>query len=611
MMAAMRQLLRRAPQLLGRPWVPAATILLALLLVSPCLGVGPFADDYMLLARVDPRLHVPGFAYAPFDLFTFASGDPGERAVLLEKGVFGWWMAPDFRMSFWRPLSSLTHVLDQLLWPRSSVFAHAQSMLWFAALLTVIAALYRRFHVPWIAHVALVLYAVDDARAWVVGWTANRNALVAATLAFAALIAHDRARRDGWRPGAWLAPALFGTALLGGESALALTGYLVAHALFIDSGPLARRLARLWPYATLSLAWLLAYKALGYGTSGGGMYLNPLDEPGLYLRALVERLPVLLAAQIGAGLSHLWLLMLPPVRLAAYALALLALAVLAVLLAPLWRRLPACRFWALGAVLSLPPLCATFPMDRLLVFVGVGAMAAIALVFAEWIEAGAPAAVPRLRRALVTAAVSVLAVLHLVLAPVLLPVGVLTLGLLVRISDRLEASIPTDGAIRRKTLVVLSNPAELTSLSVWMRREVLGVPNPRRVRLLAACLGNLRVSRLDATTLRVRPEKGFLDWEFARIVRGTSRPFRPGDEVVLSDLRVRVREVTADGRPGEVDFDFGVPLEDPSLLWTRLHSGGALRPWSPTAVGESQVLPSVVPAEDGQAEHGVAKNTRR
>jgi hypothetical protein len=61
-------------------------------------------------------------------------------------------------------------------------------------------------------------------------------------------------------------------------------------------------------------------------------------------------------------------------------------------------------------------------------------------------------------------------------------------------------------------------------------------------------------------------------------------------------MRARVRDVTADGRPAEVDFLFAVPLEDPSLLWTRLQAGGALVPWSPPAVGESQVLPSVVRA---------------
>jgi hypothetical protein len=589
----MRRLVSRAPLLLGRRWMRLATILLAVLLVSPGLGGGPLGDDYMLLARVDPRLHVPEFGYAPFNLFTFVSGDPSERAALMEQGVFGWWMAPDFRMSFWRPFSSLTHLLDHLLWPRSWVLAHVQSMLWFAALLAVLAALYRRFHVPWIAHLALLLYAVDDARGWVLGWVANRNALVAATLAFAALLAHDRARRDGWRVGSWLAPALFAGGLLGGEAALGVTGYLFAHALFLDSGPIFRRLGRLWPYAALSVAWLAAYKMLGYGTSGGGMYLNPLDEPLPYFRALAERLPVLLAAQVGLSMSDVWAALPPPAKAPVYSLAIVVIGAFAALLAPLLRRQPVCRFWALGAVLSLPPLCATYPMDRLLVFAGVGAMATIALIFAERLEGGVFALLPRVRRAIVTIAVSLLAVLHLVLAPLLLPVRVVSVGLLAGMGRSLEASIPRDETIREKTLVILSSSVEMTTFPPWMERQVRGMPLPRNMRVLASCFARLRVSRLDAKTLRVRPEQGLLDNGFLQMVRGLSRPFHPGDEVVLSNLRVRVRDVTADGRPAEVDFEFPVPLEDSTLLWKRVKSGAALIPWTPPAVGESQVLTAV------------------
>ena len=406
------------------------------------------------------------------------------------------------------------------------------------------------------------------------------------------------ARAGGWRPlssprRSW-----------GGEAALGLTGYLLAHALFIDTGPLARRLARLWPYAALSVAWLAAYKALGYGTSGGGMYLNPLDEPSAYLRALAERLPVLAAAQVGPGLADVWVALPPGARVAAYALVLLTLAVFAALLAPLWRRLPACRFWTLGSVLSLPPMCATYPMDRLLVFAGVGAMAAIALALADWLERGALAVLPRVRRAVATSVVVMLVLLHLVLAPLLLPLRVVAVGFLARMGEELEASIPTDATIRGKSLVILSSAAEMTAFPPWMQRQVSGAPRPARMRVLASCFSNVHVSRLDARTLRVRPESGFLDNEWLRIVRGPSRPFRPGDEVVLSDMRARVRSVTADGRPAEVEFTFAVPLEDPSLLWTRLQAGGALAPWPPPAAGESQVLPSVAPRQSPVAADG-------
>jgi len=581
--------------LLARRWLPAAAIVLALALASPTLLVGPMGDDYMQMARVDPRLHVPGFAYAPLDLFTFVSGDPAQRAVLMEEGVFGWWMAPDFRLSFWRPLSSATHVLDQRLWPRSTPLAHAHTLAWFAALLVVLALLYRQLHAPRVAHLALLLYALDDARGWVLGWTANRNVIVAAVFAFAALAAHDRARRNGWRPGAWLAPGLFAAALLGGEAALAVTGYLLAHALFLDDGPLARRLLRLWPYAALSAAWLVAYRALGYGTVGGDMYVNPLDTPLLFLRVLVERLPVLAAAQLGIGLSDVWTLLPPAAQAAGYALAVAALALFGAILAPLWRRSPQCRFWTTGALLSLPPLCATFPMDRLLVFAGVGAMGTVALFLADWREPQPATAPPRARRVATSGAAVALVACHLVLAPLLLPARVLLMGVLVGMGHRLEASIPNGEEVRGRSLVILGSAAELTTLPPWMQRQVEGVPRPRAFRLLANSFGALRVTRVDERTLRIRPERGFLDNELLRMVRGVSRPFHAGDEVALSDMRVRVREALPDGRAAEADFSFAVPLEDPSLLWMRLQAGGQLRRWAPPAVGETLTLPSVEP----------------
>ena len=222
-------------------------------------------------------------------------------------------------------------------------------------------------------------------------------------------------------------------------------------------------------------------------------------------------------------------------------------------------------------------------------------MATIALILAEWLRGDAFALLPRARRAIATGLVLLLVLLHVVLAPALLPFRVLAMRFLAQIGDRVEASIPADETIRGKSLLILSSSAEMTTFPPWMQRQVSGVPRPSRMRVLASCFSNVHVSRPDATTLRVRPEKGFLDHEWVRIVRGLSRPFRPGDDVVLSDVRALVRDVTADGRPAEVDFALRVPLEYPTLLWTRVQAGGALVPWSPPAVGASQTLPSESP----------------
>ena len=51
---------------------------------------------------------------------------------------------------------------------------HAQNLLWFAVTLGVVAAFYRRFIASdWIAGLALVLFALDDAHGPAVGWVAK------------------------------------------------------------------------------------------------------------------------------------------------------------------------------------------------------------------------------------------------------------------------------------------------------------------------------------------------------------------------------------------------------------------------------------------------------
>ena len=94
-------------------------------------------------------------------------------------------------------------------------------------------------------------------------------------------------------------------------------------------------------------------------------------------------------------------------------------------------------------------------MERLLVFAGVGGMATVALVLADWLEGGL-VLLARPRRLLATAVVLGLVLMHVVLAPLLLPARVLLVGYVARIGDRLEASIPRDESVRGRSLVILS-----------------------------------------------------------------------------------------------------------------------------------------------------------
>ena len=283
----------------------------ALLLALPTLASPLSSDDLIQRVRVRTDLSFPGFDGAASDLFVFASGTPEQRTQLMEQGVFSWMVPEGLKLAFWRPLSVVTHQLDFALWEESSVLIHAHSLLWFGLLLVVAGRLYQRFHPPAIAGLALALYAFDDARGMVLSFAANRNALIAAFFGVCALLAHDRWRREGWRPGALLGPALLGAGLLAGESAIATTGFLFGHAVSLQRGPLRRRLACLLPYAAVVVAWQLCYSAMGYGTWGSGLYVHPLRQPGMFVAKLFERAPILAAAQLAGPPSDVWI-GLPP-----------------------------------------------------------------------------------------------------------------------------------------------------------------------------------------------------------------------------------------------------------------------------------------------------------
>ena len=215
-----------------------------------------------------------------------------------------------------RRVTIVTHWVDYRLWPNSAGLMHLQSLIWFGSLVAIAAVLYRRVLGPtWIAGLAALLYALDDAHGYPAGWLANRNALVATTFGCLALVAHDRWRRDGWRPGGVVAPGFLALALLSAEFGAGVVAYLLAHALFLEgaspshstrdtagletsvaAGGSARMLA-LWPHSMVFVAWLLAHHALGYGAFGSEYYIDPLRQPGSFAWALLERGPVLLHGQ--------------------------------------------------------------------------------------------------------------------------------------------------------------------------------------------------------------------------------------------------------------------------------------------------------------------------
>lgn len=222
--------------------LPIMLACVGIILTLPALGTGLVFDDYwhrtMLLGQW-PRSTEDA---SLFGMFSFMDGTPEGAQVLKEAGIVPWWTFEGIKAAFWRPLTEFTHWLDYQLWAGTPWLMHVHSLLWLGAVIWVIAKLYRRIiGSEWVAGLAGLLFAIDNAHGIPAGFICNRNTLIAAFFGGLTLLAHVRWRQDGWRPGTVWGPLCYLLGLLSKESALATGAYLFAYTLFLDRGRMRRR----------------------------------------------------------------------------------------------------------------------------------------------------------------------------------------------------------------------------------------------------------------------------------------------------------------------------------------------------------------------------------
>jgi hypothetical protein len=561
-------------------------VVLGLGLLSPSLGSGLVADDYLHALMLRDHAGLNGLHQGASDLFRFADGQPDTARALVDEGVFPWWVDPRALLAFFRPLASLSHALDHQLWPTHPGLMHLHSLVWYGVLIAVVALTYRELGLSRRGQsLALLLFAIDDAHAPSVGWIANRNAIIALCWALPALVMHHRQRRHGFVHGFWLGPLLLSIGLCGGEGALCVLAYLLAYAVCLDVGPWHLRLGSLVPYAVVVVSWKLCCLALGHGVSGSGVYVDPLADPVGFARAACERFPVLgLGLFLGpfADFWELYPLLAPGLRVLVLVLALGVLATLAFALRPLMRRDARVEFWVTGTLLCLLLMCATFPHDRLLLGPGVGGMVLVAVLLeAAWLR--------RSRRA-PALGLGVLAGVHLIIAPVLAPLRAAEVGHFSELLRRTDDTLPTGGQLKEQTVVLLNPPLDPFAAYLPIYREAEHQPRPRQQLWLASGTDDIYVQSLDAHTLLVRPDGGFLSSSMQRMLRGATPRFHAGQRVTLDGASVLVTEVTGDGRPAQIAVRFERTLADPSLIWMRWRHDG-YEPFRLPPIGQGVLLP--------------------
>lgn len=152
----------------------------------PSVGMGFYADDYthQLVLRGDAGMPRP----TAWSLYDFGATQdwtlPGGEVDALP-----WWTSPDWKIRFFRPLTSATLVLDHALFGEWAPGYHLTNLAWYALLLLLAHALYRALGLGrGTALAGLAFFAATSGATLPAGWPSNRNSVLSAALTLAAVL---------------------------------------------------------------------------------------------------------------------------------------------------------------------------------------------------------------------------------------------------------------------------------------------------------------------------------------------------------------------------------------------------------------------------------------
>ena len=480
--------------------LPVAVAILAAIGMLPALTGGWQLDDYF------QRATLLGYGDSkPINTF-IQYIDRAHNLSQMDFGTMPWWGSPDLHQAFLRYASTLTMMLDYRLWPNYPALMHLHSLLWLSAAVLAAAFLYREvLGATWVAGLAALMYALDGAHAVPAAYLANRNALIACCFGFLSVLAFVRWRKHGHATTRWVSVLMLALALSAGEMGLATAAYLFSYALTVDRDGIRARLMRLLPHGAVFGAWVLIYKLGNFGSHGSGFYVDPLRDPLGFAGSFCQRAAFLLMGQWSPLPAEMSMANAPGssafFHLSVFSF--VVAAIVAVLFIPLVVRDRMARFWGLGALLSLIPIGAVGPENRLLGFVGLGSMALLAQLTQALFAGSFVPSVPRVWKGFAWAATLLLLLIHLVAAPLL---GIARIAYQANVSSRMKraiASVPSDPQIASQDLVLINPPDHIylvTAISTVKRLENL--PTPRHMRALSTG-GTLEVTRVGPRSLQV------------------------------------------------------------------------------------------------------------
>ena len=586
----------RIANILSHRYFPAGVVVISILLAWPSLHAGWFADDLLhraaYLDTPDANRYYPpeDRLKGPMRMYSFFDGNERRYQYVLDLGGIPWWCDGKIRATFWRPFTALCSMLDYRLWPNSSERMHVHSFAWFVVLVMASGMLYRNIMGPgWAAGLAVLLFAVNDIQAVPITFLANRHIVIAAVFGMVTLLCHDRWRCHLQIQWAVLANVFLLLSLLSSESGVSVFAYLLSYSLWIEQGTIRSRLTALIPYFIIIIVWRMVYTSLGYGISGIPLYTDPGNEPLHFAFVVLERLPILILGLLATPPSDIYMLLTPFALRLYWLAAILVLFTLGWLFFPLWRRCNLSRFWMMGTLLSVIPLCAAIPGSRSLALAGFGAMGWIAQVLNNLLSDTQYKDHSLVYRYAMGGILIGMIWIRLLTGSVVWMQNGNSFAWLQKGIDRVSYIDVFEADLANQDVIFVNPPVPIAVVYLITNRLLANQPIPAHIRILAPGLDLIELYRSDERTLLVRPRNGYLNapqWHmdnwmdirtyidpinglkrFERMLLNRNNPLRIGDKIELTGVSILITKLTEDNRPAEVAFTFNTPLEDSSLRW--------------------------------------------
>ena len=115
------------------------------------------------------------------NMFNFITS-PEEVRKYTQMTVIPWWSSPKWRLKYFRPVATFSHLIDYALWGSNPLPYHINNVLWYSLLVILLYVFYQSFcNHRAMAFCGALVFAMEPCHYITVRWPASRNDIICAT----------------------------------------------------------------------------------------------------------------------------------------------------------------------------------------------------------------------------------------------------------------------------------------------------------------------------------------------------------------------------------------------------------------------------------------------